>query len=1143
MIKTSSLFIGRKTELEYFQMVLAQASFSQQLVGEMARNFKSRVFLPYGIGGIGKTELAKQCLHLAQEAGWQAIAIDWDRTDCRPVEPLDLMNTIANSLRDLAGEKPITPYLDDRKRAAPVRDRVHRYRAEHPEDWQKLVGFAQAATAVMPDLQTKAIAAAAATTLHIGPQVLAKAYDLLVDQMLERKALKDTNEALLFKNANTLLARHLVKALVDIAAANRLVFLLDTGEVLPLELEEFLRDLIVCPAVEQGSGLIFIISGRYDQYREREVESQDGSRKRVKGYADRLTDPPPVAWSLSQFTDPEVADYLHANGIKTSPDLVNYVQQVTRGVPIALQLLTEAIIKLGPDRIRKDFPPKDPSEFDTSEMIILVVRRFLRYCIDRPPDENRLRALALLRNRDDAALRTVWELSSEERPRDILTDLEARYGFIQPGGILHDVVRQFLRDSLRIDDHDAAQHLSQLAINHYLPLWEAETAALPTLSQRFAENRWLDLTRDLLNALCWNNDERRAVHYLVARVLEAQLFNSSAAKGFIQQVSEFRDSPNWWGDGSKKLLNYLVQATGSDQTETMAGLNALLRDATLLELNNTHQTILHIGKSSILRTQGHTQEAFVACQNAQSFSPNDQTLRYLLAQEYLEVGEAFEAHRQMTLSTDCYSRAIELAPQYYWAYCKRGRSLAHIENYPTAFTDFAKAIELNPEEGQSYLCRGCTYRGLENYSAALADETKAIELEPNNAYGYYHRGRTYAKQGNVTTALADYSKAIELEPEHSDNYYLSRGDIYYTLKDYPAALADYSKAIELEPANSNNYISRGKVYYTLEDYPLALADCSKTIELEPANSNNYISRGNVYNALENYPAALADCSKTIELEPANSNNYISRGNVYNALENYPAALADFTKAIELKPEDGNYYHDRAHTYESQKNISAAIADFTQAIALDPTTRKYYSCRGKCYFEIDDYPAALADHTKAIELEPNNATHYNNRGITYFHLEDYPTALADYTKAIELEPNNATLYNNRGVTYFRLKDYPTALADYTKAIELEPNNATLYNDRGVTYFRLKDYPTALADYTKAIELDPKYSKPVFNTARVYALQGNLDQTIHWLHRAIKMSSKYVEQAQTETDFDSIRNTPEFKSLLKEFDQNPTNFSTA
>jgi len=1037
---TSSLFIGRRTELEYFQMVLAQSSFSQNIGGGFARIFKSRVFLPFGIGGIGKTELAKQCLRLAQDAGWSTLMIDWDRTDCRPVEPQDLMNTIANSIRDLAGEKAIAPYLNDFKRAAPVQDKVHRYRAEHPDEWQKLINFAQAATTAMPDLQTKVIVAAATTTLNMGPQVLAKAYDLLVDQMIERKALKDANEALLFRNANSLLARHLVQSIIDIAVANHLVLLLDTGEVLSLALEEFLRDLIVCPAVGHGSGLIFIISGRYDQYRERQIEDSGGNLKRVKGYADQLTDPPPVTWSLSLFTDPEVADYLRAAGIKTSPDLITYVQEVTRGVPAALQLLTEAIFKLGPDRIRKDFPPKDPTEFDTSEMVILVVRRFLRYCIDKPSDEYRLRALAFLRKRDDAALRAIWELTAEERPRDILTDLEARYGFIQPGGALHDVVRQFLRESMRIDDRDTAQHLSQLAINYFSRLWEDETANLTSLIQRFNDNRWLDLTRDFLNSLCWNHNERIALRFLVARVIEAHLFNSSVAKGFLDQVDEFKNAPNWWGDNSKRHIQNLVQMIGLNQKEALSGLSALFQDAALLGLSDMHQTILHIFRANNLLAQGKRDEAFAACQSAHSPSLTDESLRHRLAQMYIEVGQELDSHDQAKLSLDCDSRAIELSPKYYLPYLRRGRTYAHvIRDYASAFADFAKAIEIQPEEPLSRICRGCVYRSLHNYSDAINDQTKAIELAPFESYSYENRGKTYIEEEN-----------------------------------FPAAISDFTKAIELKPTDSDNYFNRGSIYYTLEDYSGALADFTKAIELKPEDSNPYLLRGQAYDALKDYPAALADFSKAIELKPEDGDNYHLRAHTHQSQNDISTAITDFTNAITLNPTISSHYHCRGQCYTLLKDHAAALADFSKAVELDPGKSLYYSARGAVYVTLNDYSRALSDYSKAIELKSEDSGNYYNRGGIYYVINDYPLALADFSKAVSLQPGESAYYYARGLIYSILKDFPSALTNFCKSIELKPEDGDNYLNRGDVYYELKDYPAALADFTKSIELEPEKS---------------------------------------------------------------------
>jgi hypothetical protein len=80
--------------------------------------------------------------------------------------------------------------------------------------------------------------------------------------------------------------------------------------------------------------------------------------------------------------------------------------------------------------------------------------------------------------------------------------------------------------------------------------------------------------------------------------------------------------------------------------------------------------------------------------------------------------------------------------------------------------------------------------------------------------------------------------------------------------------------------------------------------------------------------------------------------------------------------------------------------------------------------------------------------------------------------------------------------------------------------------------LKDYAAALADYARAIELDPTYSSPVYGTACVFALQHDVGQACTWLRRAIQMSGEYVEMARTGTNFDSIRDTPEFQALLNQ-----------
>ena len=73
------IFVGRKIELEQFKQALGRPGFIDRVVlGNPGRSVKSRVFLPHGIGGIGKSELTRQCLELAKQAGWRTLFLDWN---------------------------------------------------------------------------------------------------------------------------------------------------------------------------------------------------------------------------------------------------------------------------------------------------------------------------------------------------------------------------------------------------------------------------------------------------------------------------------------------------------------------------------------------------------------------------------------------------------------------------------------------------------------------------------------------------------------------------------------------------------------------------------------------------------------------------------------------------------------------------------------------------------------------------------------------------------------------------------------------------------------------------------------------------------------------------------------------------------
>ncbi|MBN1992945.1 MAG: tetratricopeptide repeat protein, partial [Anaerolineae bacterium] len=82
--------------------------------------------------------------------------------------------------------------------------------------------------------------------------------------------------------------------------------------------------------------------------------------------------------------------------------------------------------------------------------------------------------------------------------------------------------------------------------------------------------------------------------------------------------------------------------------------------------------------------------------------------------------------------------------------------------------------------------------------------------------------------------------------------------------------------------------------------------------------------------------------------------------------------------------------------------------------------------------------------------------------------------------------------------------------------------------------LKQYDKALADYTRAIELNPEYADAFYNTACAYAFQNNVEAALSPLRRALELDpEKILASIPTDSDFDLIRNHPDFIALLDEF----------
>ena len=289
---------------------------------------------------------------------------------------------------------------------------------------------------------------------------------------------------------------------------------------------------------------------------------------------------------------------------------------------------------------------------------------------------------------------------------------------------------------------------------------------------------------------------------------------------------------------------------------------------------------------------------------------------------------------------DCYTKAIELNPEYTEVYYSRGKAYDAKGDIDEAIQDYNKAIELNPENAEAYYSRGSTYLNINEIPEAIQDFSKTIELNPENAEAYYSRGKAYDAKGDIDEAIQNYNKAIELNPENAEVYY-SRGKAYDAKGEIDEAIQDFSKTIELNPENAEAYYSRGSTYLNTDEIDEAIQDYNKAIELNE-NAEAYYSRGSTYLNINEIPEAIQDYNKAIELNPENAEAYYSRGSTYLNINEIPEAIQDFSKTIELNPENAEAYYSRGRAYLSMEKWEKAKADIITAknMGVDIVVRFY-----------------------------------------------------------------------------------------------------------------------------------------------------------------------------------------------------------
>ena len=496
----------------------------------------------------------------------------------------------------------------------------------------------------------------------------------------------------------------------------------------------------------------------------------------------------------------------------------------------------------------------------------------------------------------------------------------------------------------------------------------------------------------------------------------------------------------------------------------------------------------------------------------------------------------------------------------------RGVEAINNNNAEEALDYLNKEINDHPDNGYAFAWIALVRNYNEEFGRALTAANVAVKKIPSKdkeykAFAYGTRAQVYLNLEDTIQALKDYSQAINIVPD-DDRLYNQRAQVYYEQGKYDLADKDYLKMISLKEGDVMGYMGIGRNANAQKRYEDAIKQFDYVVKLEPNYSSAYSFRAESYIGLKKYNEAIDDVISALGIDRDRKAFYELQELADSAFEQTVAKL----KVQKIKePNEQSWDYDLGIVYERAAKYNKAIAYYKES--LEKESNIITASRiSSCYDDLGDYDKALEYCNQAIALDsvkanylyekanildnagrtqeaiktmsdyiantPDEPAGYYQRGWFKDHSGDIEGALEDYTMAITLQPNEAYAYLNRGVLYRLKGENAKAESDFKQVVRLDsiPEDAecSFY-----AYYYLGQKDKAIEVLNTMLDKDKKGN--CYDAACLYSVMGEKEKALSYLRQSLEDGYRRFAHIKRDRDLINIRNTEEFKVLLKEFEE--------
>ncbi len=166
-----------------------------------------------------------------------------------------------------------------------------------------------------------------------------------------------------------------------------------------------------------------------------------------------------------------------------------------------------------------------------------------------------------------------------------------------------------------------------------------------------------------------------------------------------------------------------------------------------------------------------------------------------------------------------------------------------------------------------------------------------------------------------------------------------------------------------------------------------------------------------------------------------------------------------------------------------------------------------------------------------QLSPVKLKHALEAAQGYLLLELPDAALRELRLYGENDGMPLTVHQLRGEALKQRGDFEEALQSFDKVLPHVEHDASLLMSMAWCFKRIGRLDQAIQAMKDAYRGSPKEPIVLYNLSCYYSLAGEKEDALSWLGRALRMDASLKKLIACESDFDSIRNDPDFQTLMR------------